>query len=85
MRSGYERSPRNLSIASVASGLMGTLSSIGGPPVALVFQGTEPARFRATLGVHLIVGASLSLLAVWWVGRFGATELTLSGILVGHW
>lgn len=82
MRGGYERSPRNLSIAGVASGLMGTLSSIGGPPVALVFQGTEPARFRATLGVHLIVGASLSLVAVWWVGRFGATELTLSGILV---
>jgi uncharacterized membrane protein YfcA len=80
-RGGYERSPRNLSIAGLASGLMGTLSSIGGPPVVLVYQGTEPARFRATLGVHLIVGASLSLIAVWAVGRFGATELALAALL----
>ena len=69
---------------------MGTLSSIGGPPVVLVYQGTEPARFRATLGVHLIVGASLSIGAVWLVGRFGAEELWLSALivpaaLVGFW
>lgn len=82
VRGGYERSPRNLSIAGVASGLMGTLSSIGGPPVVLVYQGADPPRFRATLGVHLIVGASLSLLAVWAVGRFGVTELKLAGLLI---
>jgi uncharacterized membrane protein YfcA len=79
---GYPRSPRNLSIAGIASGLMGTLSSIGGPPVALVYQGTDPSRFRATLGVHLIVGATLSLIAVWSVGRFGTTELMLAGVLI---
>jgi len=81
-RGGYERSPRNLSLAGVASGLMGTISSIGGPPVVLVYQGTEPARFRATLGVHLIVGASMSLLAVWSVGRFGRPELALSAVMI---
>ena len=82
VRGGYKRSPRNLSIAGVASGLMGTISSIGGPPVALVYQGTHPARFRATLGVHLIAGATLSLIAVWAVGRFGISELMLAGVLI---
>lgn len=74
--------PRNLAIAGTASGLMGTLSAIGGPPVALVYQGAPPPRFRATLGATLIVGASLSLAAVSAVGRFGATELALSALLV---
>lgn len=81
-RGGFARSARNLTVAGVASGLMGTLSSIGGPPVALVFQGVDPPRFRATLGVLLILGASMSIAAAWAVGRFGETELALSGVLV---
>ena len=81
-RGGFEHSARNLTVAGVASGLMGTLSSIGGPPVALVYQGVDPARFRATLGVLLVLGASMSIAAAWTVGRFGETELALSGVLV---
>lgn len=81
-RGGFARSPRNLTVAGVASGLMGTLSSIGGPPVALVYQGVDPPRFRATLGVLLILGASMSIATTWAVGRFGDTEAALSGVLV---
>lgn len=81
-RGGFARSPRNLTVAGIASGLMGTLSSIGGPPVALVYQGADPPRFRATLGVLLVIGATLSIAAAWAAGRFGDTELALSGVLV---
>jgi uncharacterized membrane protein YfcA len=89
-RGGFEHSARNLTVAGVASGLMGTLSSIGGPPVALVYQGVEPSRFRATLGVLLVLGASMSIAATWTVGRFGETEVALAGVLipaafVGFW
>jgi len=82
VRGGFERSGRNLTLAGIASGMMGTLSSIGGPPVALMYQSVPPAVFRATLGVHLIVGTSMSLLSIWLVGRLGAVELALSGILI---
>lgn len=81
-RGGFERSGRNLTIAGIASGMMGTLSSIGGPPVALMYQRVPPPVFRATLGVHLIVGTSMSLLAIWLVGRLGAVELALSAVLI---
>lgn len=89
-RGGFARSPRNLAIAGTASGLMGTLSSIGGPPVALVYQNAKPAEFRATLGAHLLVGATISLVAVWAVGHFGRTEFVLSALLtpaamLGFW
>ena len=82
VRGARVSSSRNLAVAGVASGLMGTISSIGGPPVALAYQEADPARFRATLGVHLVVGASLSLLAIWAVGRIGATELALAAVLI---
>jgi len=81
-RGSFERSARNLTAAGVASGLMGTLSSIGGPPVAIAYQAAPAPVFRATLGANLMVGATLSLAAVWAVGRFGATELVLSALLV---
>lgn len=82
LRGGFRRSRRNLAAAGVASGVMGTLSSIGGPPVALIYQGAAPSVFRATLGANLVVGATLSLAAVWAVGRFGATEAALAAVLV---
>ena len=82
VRGGFERTGRNLTVAGVASGMMGTLSSIGGPPVALMYQRVQPPVFRATLGVHLIVGTGMSLLAIWFVGRIGTVELALAGVLI---
>lgn len=81
-RREFERTPRLLAGAGFASGVMGTISSIGGPPVALVYPHSDPARFRATLSAHFIFGGSLSLLALALVGRYGATELLLTGLLL---
>ena len=80
----------NLVVAGVASGLMGTLSSIGGPPVALAYQSVAPTVFRATLGVHFLVGGAMSFVAIWVVGRFNSTEAVLAALLVppallGYW
>jgi uncharacterized membrane protein YfcA len=89
-RPEINRTPRVLAGAGFASGIMGTISSIGGPPVALVYPHDDPARFRATLSAHFIVGGSLSLLAIWAVGRYGELELALTGLMlpavfVGFW
>lgn len=67
--------PRNLVAAGVLSGFMGTTSSIGGPPMAMVYQHSSGERLRGTLGVYFVVGAVMSLVALAAVGRFGAYEL----------
>ncbi len=57
---------RNVTIAGIVSGLMGTLTSVGAPPLAIAFQHSPPPGLRATLGATLFVGSifSLSLLAL---------------------
>jgi uncharacterized membrane protein YfcA len=86
----FERTPTALSLAGLASGVMGTLTAIGGPPVALVYQHASPALFRSTVAVALIVGAVVSIVVLWAAGLFGATEVALSGIMIpgallGYW
>lgn len=79
---------RNVFLATFASGFMGTLSSIGGPPLALVYQNAELSRLRANLALIFLVGASLSLGLLALAGRFGWQELQLGlalqpGVLAG--
>jgi hypothetical protein len=61
---------------------MGTASSIGGPPMALVYQHGPGDRLRATLGAYFVAGALMSLAALAVVGRFGVTEARLGAALV---
>ena len=67
-----------MAIAGVASGLMGTLTSSGGPPFAISMQNLPPARLRATLGCVFFVGAGISLAALAGVGKMGVSHLLLS-------
>jgi uncharacterized membrane protein YfcA len=53
--------PPALLIAGLVSGIGGTATSIGGPPVALLYQDEHGARVRATLAAYFAVGAVLSL------------------------
>jgi uncharacterized membrane protein YfcA len=68
--------------AGALSGLMGTVSSIGGPPMALVYQRSPGAELRATLSSFFVVGAALSIGMLALVGRFGWTELRASAFLL---
>lgn len=74
--------PRTLSVIGVISGFMGTLTSIGGPPIALLYQHESGPRIRATLNAFFIVGVGLSLAGLAGVGRFGLVELKLGGYLI---
>ena len=57
--------------AGVASGAMGTATSIGGPPLALLYQHQEGPMLRATLAATFTLGTVLSLVGL---GLAGAIE-----------
>lgn len=67
--------------AGVLSGFMGTISSIGGPPVALVYQHVEGARLRGTLSGMFAVGCTASIVGLAAAGLFGRAELLLACVL----
>jgi uncharacterized protein len=60
--------------AGLVSGVMGTATSIGGPPLALVYQHVTGPRLRATMATYFFVGALLSLLGLSLVGELDARE-----------
>ena len=78
----FEPGPRTLFGAGVLSGFMGTASSIGGPPMALVYQHGPGDRLRATLAAYFVAGGVISLVALAVVGRFGVEEAWLGAVLV---
>ena len=74
--------------AGTISGLMGTTSSVGGPPLALVYQKQMGPRIRGTLAVIFIFGAIISIISLAIIGRFGLKEIQAGvilfpGIIVG--
>jgi uncharacterized membrane protein YfcA len=74
--------PRTVGWAGFLSGFMGTASSIGGPPLALVYQHAPGPRLRATLAGYFVIGGAMSLAALALVGRFGRHEIELAGALL---
>ena len=49
--------PGTLSAAGFASGITGTATSIGGPPIAIVYQHRPAQEIRTTMAVYFLVGA----------------------------
>lgn len=80
--------PAALIGAGAASGFFGTMTGVGGPPVALMFQDESGATLRATLARHFLAGAAISIPALALAGRLGPADLLISlsllpGTLVG--
>lgn len=76
-----EPTPARLFAAGTVSGVMGTTASIGGPPVALMYQRSPGPQLRATLASYFVVGAAMSLLGLVVAGEFGAAEARLGAVL----
>jgi len=64
--------------AGFLSGFMGTSTSIGGPPMALVYQNARGQRVRANLGGFFLIGTVMSVAGLALLGHFGRQELLLS-------
>lgn len=89
---GWNSEPtnQNLLIAGFASGVMGTLTSIGAPPMALAYQRGEPQQIRATLAAFFAVGCVFSLATLYIFGLFLPQQIVaafifLPFLLLGFW
>lgn len=70
--------PASLLAAGAASGFMGTISSIGGPPMAVLFAREEGVKLRGTLAGFFFLGTFVSIAALIVADRFGLTEIRLA-------
>jgi uncharacterized protein len=82
----FSATPGRVSGAGVASGIMGTMTSVGAPPIAIVLQHAAPPRLRATLGMVLFLGSIFSLamlaLAKRYTGYHAGLALSLAPFLL---
>ena len=74
--------PSTLFGAGVLSGFMGTVSGIGGPPVALLYQHESGRTLRATLPRYFLAGGAITIVTLAVVGRLGREELLQAVVLV---
>ncbi|WP_297081508.1 TSUP family transporter [uncultured Demequina sp.] len=74
-------SKRALVSAGFASGVMGTTTTIGGPPMALVWQGRSGARLRGSMAMFFLVGSLASLLALLATGSVRSEQLLFAAAL----
>tara|TARA_R110002096_G_scaffold64920_3_gene158018 strand:+ start:6890 stop:7666 length:777 start_codon:yes stop_codon:yes gene_type:complete len=74
--------PKVLLPAGFVSGYMGTLTSIGAPPMALAYQHGTPATIRSTMAIYFVIGAGISIATLAWYERFGRDEVVASVIFL---
>ena len=72
----------NLSIAGFVSGFMGTLTSVGAPPMALAYQHGKPEVMRPTLAAFFLIGSLLSLLALFFFGNFTTEHIYVTAFFI---
>jgi len=80
---------KNLFGTGTVSGFMGTTSAIGGVPMALIYQDFEGPRLRGTLSGIFVIGTTISIISLIYIGYFGIPELQMAiilipGILLGY-
>lgn len=82
VHANIKATPVNIFFATILSGFMSTISSIGGPPVALVYQNARGPALRANLSVLFAMGCLVSLVALAIVDRFHPRDLLYSLMLL---
>lgn len=75
----FEATPVRLGWAGLLGGFMGTTTSVGGPPMALVMQHGDPLSVRANLSLYFTFGVTLSLLSYGAAGLLDG-EVLLAGL-----
>ncbi|MFD2177375.1 sulfite exporter TauE/SafE family protein [Veronia pacifica] len=75
LRVSVQPSNRNMLIAGFFSGIMGTTTSVGGPPMALVLQNAKAHQLRANLAFYFVVSCLLSIATLLYTGHFGIIHI----------
>lgn len=73
---------RNVVLAGAASGVLGTATAIGGPPMALVWQRKEGADLRSTMSGFFLVGSIMSICALAATGAVTGHTMVMFAILI---
>lgn len=71
-----------LVLAGATSGLLGTATSIGGPPMALVWQGKSGPGLRGSMNSFGLVGGLLSVAALLASGAISHETVTVAALLL---
>jgi uncharacterized membrane protein YfcA len=79
-----------LFIAGTVSGIFGTIAAIGGPPMAILLAGKDPAKFRAALSAFFIFSSLIALSILAFAGLVTEAQLwwsatLLPAVLAGYW
>ena len=72
----------HLAGAGVVSGFMGTISGIGGPPIALAYLGLDGPALRATLARYFLVGNLVAIPTLIVAGSLDRDDLPACLVLV---
>jgi uncharacterized membrane protein YfcA len=94
--SGWRVRPSTSSFvaAGTASGVMGTTTAIGGPPIALVYQDAPGRTLRGSISAFFVVGSFISLVTLAAFGEFDGGDALAGlalvpaaaiGFLVSRW
>ncbi|USD66652.1 sulfite exporter TauE/SafE family protein [Vibrio sp. SCSIO 43136] len=70
-----EPTPNRMCVAGFFSGFMGTSSSIGGPPMALLLQHQEANSLRGNLSAFFVASSLISLIVQLFIGFFTLEHL----------
>jgi hypothetical protein len=75
-------------LGGVASGILGTMFGVHGPPIAIVLQHEPPERMRGTLCAFFAVGCGISLVLLAMIGTFDVSGMEyglalLPGVAIG--
>ena len=79
----------SLLLAGFSSGVMGTATSVGGPPMAMVYQSTERLQSRNELALFFLLTTPVSLIMLIWNDLFDLETLWLTfpvlpGVIAGY-
>ena len=78
----FEPTDRALVVAGLASGFAGTTTGVGGPPMALTYQNSDPATMRATISAFFSIGSLMSIGALALAGEIGVRQWQLTALIL---
>jgi len=77
MKGTWEINRPKLFFAGLLSGIMGTLASIGSPPMGLLYQHQNGKVIRGTPSAYFTLGTLISILSLSFVGKLSINEFKL--------
>lgn len=76
VRARFQPTPMAMLTAGGLAGFFGTLTSIGAPPLVLVYQHAKPPVIRSTLSANVVIGTLASIVVLAMGGHMDASDVS---------